>query len=169
MRSTDKGYSLVDFLLALSVGTAFVLFSVSNSSSRNIATHLDIAKNNIETVLQALDKHYYSYCRDPSSAPTLTIAELINKRHLSSAQIAFTHFSESAMAPSVSWSPPAYIQVSVPAGSSEVAALLAEHLGTATASGSDVIVRRSPRAFQHAMNSERATFSKLFESGSCRI
>lgn len=168
MKST-KGVSLVDFLLAVSIGAAFVLFSASNSNFRNVTKHLDIAMNNAEAMLQALDKHYYSYCRDPSAAPTLTVARLISDGHLVSNKPALTHFSPSPMTLSVQWSPPAHVQVTIPAGDADTATLLANHIGTAQASGSNVIVRRTPRGFQPALNNDRATFSKLFETTGCRV
>lgn len=139
------------------------------ASKKLDASNIQLALQQAEDILVAVDKYYYSYCQDPSTAPTLDAALLISQGWVTAAARFTTPISDQDLVPSVTFTAPQKSTVSLTLPSTAKAGGFARAHGAASVSGSTVTISRTPRVYNHAWNGERAVFSRLFSPSDCLI
>ena len=141
--------------------------NVVNSQRRAAQIEITVLQGN--DILRGLDQFYYANCEDPASAPTLTIAHLASADYIQRASQARTPLLSADMTPSVSFTAPRIIGISIPAKSEAIAQSLQRAFGRGTLSGTVLTIQRVPSLYDLEPSSDRNTFNGLFTTPKCLI
>ena len=168
--SRARGFTAIELMVYLGVASVMAALTMTAVLATLEAQRVKDTVQNADSVLSALERAYFAYCDDPSSAPSITGSMLVNEGFLPSAQYLRTGVSSSAMSVSINFTAPTRVSVVITAKSAAKASAVARQFGkTATVAGPNVTLTKLPQLYDMNMSSSRNTFTQLFHTSSCSL
>lgn len=163
-----RGFTALEILAVTAIAGIIIALTVSTLGPRATAQYIDINHNKLLHAFMALDKAYYSYCRDPSTAPAIDADLLKSKGWITDPELN-SPLTAAPISVGLAWGPPAKLHVELTAESSQIADLIIKRWGSGVRTGTQVRIERVPRLYNAQTQHDRASFAALFAPIACTI
>ncbi len=163
-----RGFTMLEFLVVTAIAGGIIALAAATLQSRATAQYIDINHAKVLHAFMALDKAYYSYCRDPASAPPIDATLLKAEGWITDPELN-SPLTADPITTGLSWGPPTKLFVELNAPDTTVADLIIKRWGSGSRTGSLVRIERVPRLYNASTQHDRASFASLFAPINCVI